>query len=116
MGQTPAQLAPPNIQPQHAQTLPIPQGGPVVPNDVTSDGAAATGAQPPQQHGPPQAAQHHPHIAQGDGAGNPARIFKLQFDARRIICCSQTSTIVGWDFCNGDSELEEVACFFATVE
>lgn len=116
--QPPIQLAPPTIQPQHAQTLPIPQGGPVVPNDTAADGAAASGAQTPQQHGPPQpqAAQHHPHIAQGDGAGNPARIFKLQFDARRIICCSQTSTIVGWDFCNGDSELEEVACFFATVK
>ncbi len=47
---------------------------------------------------------------------NPARIFKLQFDARRIICCSQTSTIVGWDFCNGDPDLEEASRFFGTVE
>ncbi|KAI0885406.1 WD40 repeat-like protein [Annulohypoxylon maeteangense] len=58
--------------------------------------------------------QQHPHIAQADTS--PARIFKLQFDARRIICCSQTSTIVGWDFCNGDPELEEAAVFFGTVE
>ncbi|KAI1292927.1 hypothetical protein F5Y03DRAFT_15582 [Xylaria venustula] len=56
----------------------------------------------------------HAHIAQTDAG--PARIFKLQFDARRIICCSQVSTIVGWDFCNGDPELEEVARFFGTVE
>ncbi|KAI0837237.1 WD40 repeat-like protein [Hypoxylon sp. FL0890] len=56
----------------------------------------------------------HPHIPQADTS--PARIFKLQFDARRIICCSQTSVIVGWDFCNGDPELEEVAPFFGTVE
>ncbi|CAN8104365.1 unnamed protein product [Discula destructiva] len=48
--------------------------------------------------------------------GMPTRIYKLQFDARRIICCSQTSVIVGWDFCNGDPALEEVARFFATVE
>ncbi|KAF3071142.1 F-box/WD repeat-containing protein lin-23 [Daldinia childiae] len=58
--------------------------------------------------------QQHPHIPQADTS--PARIFKLQFDARRIICCSQTSTIVGWDFCNGDPELEEASTFFGTVE
>ncbi|KAI0181571.1 WD40 repeat-like protein [Hypoxylon sp. FL1284] len=58
--------------------------------------------------------QQHPHIQQADTS--PARIFKLQFDARRIICCSQTSTIVGWDFCNGDPRLEEAAAFFGTVE
>ncbi|GAP92244.1 putative F-box WD repeat-containing protein 1A [Rosellinia necatrix] len=56
----------------------------------------------------------HPHVAEADAS--PARIFKLQFDARRIICCSQVSTIVGWDFCNGDAELEEVSKFFGTVE
>ncbi|RWA15012.1 hypothetical protein EKO27_g57 [Xylaria grammica] len=66
---------------------------------------------PPQAPGDPQA---HAHIAQADAS--PARIFKLQFDARRIICCSQVSTIVGWDFCNGDTELEEVSRFFGTVE
>ncbi|KAI1780922.1 WD40 repeat-like protein [Hypoxylon cercidicola] len=58
--------------------------------------------------------QQHPHILQADTS--PARVFKLQFDARRIICCSQTSTIVGWDFCNGDPKLEEAAVFFGTVE
>jgi F-box and WD-40 domain protein 1/11 len=57
---------------------------------------------------------HHPHIAAADN--NPARVFKLQFDARRIICCSQTSVIVGWDFCNGDEELEIATRFFGTVE
>ncbi|KAI0874247.1 hypothetical protein GGS24DRAFT_352848 [Hypoxylon argillaceum] len=56
----------------------------------------------------------HPHIAQADAS--PARIFKLQFDARQIICCSQVSTIVGWDFCNRDPELEEVSRFFGTVK
>ncbi|KAK4176761.1 putative WD-40 repeat-containing protein [Triangularia setosa] len=63
---------------------------------------------------------HHPHIAhapiEGHDAANPARVFKLQYDARRIICCSQTSVIVGWDFCNGDKELEQAAQFFGTVE
>ena len=69
--------------------------------------ANAAGAQNPHQH---------PHIATAADAANAARVFKLQFDARRIICCSQTSIIVGWDFCNGDPELEEVSPFFSTVE
>ncbi|KAI1110181.1 hypothetical protein F5Y14DRAFT_371637 [Nemania sp. NC0429] len=55
----------------------------------------------------------HPHMTQPDAS--PARIFKLQFDARQIICCSQVSTIVGWDFCNGDAELGEVSRFFETI-
>lgn len=87
---------PPNI------TIPQPQ--------LQTQGAA--------QQVPPQAQgqqQQHPHISQAADT-SPARIFKLQFDARRIICCSQTSTIVGWDFCNGDPKLEEAAAFFATVE
>lgn len=59
---------------------------------------------------------HRAHQAHAPEVGMPTRIYKLQFDARRIICCSQTSVIVGWDFCNGDPALEEVARFFATVE
>ncbi|KAJ1338462.1 F-box and WD-40 domain protein 1/11 [Microdochium nivale] len=116
--QTSTQATPPSIHPTHAQTLPIPQAaGSSLAGGAANNTAAAVGHQPPQQHQPTQQQQqHHPHIAQGGDAANPARIFKLQFDARRIICCSQTSTIVGWDFCNGDPELEEVARFFATVK
>lgn len=72
--------------------------------------------------GPPPAAAaaaaggHHRAHQHAPEVGMPTRIYKLQFDARRIICCSQTSVIVGWDFCNGDPALEEVARFFATVE
>ena len=47
---------------------------------------------------------------------NMARVFKLQFDARRIICCSQTSVIVGWDFANGDEQIIEASRFFAPIE
>jgi F-box and WD-40 domain protein 1/11 len=36
------------------------------------------------------------------------RVFKLQFDARRVVCCSQNKVIVGWDFANGDAELKRV--------
>lgn len=70
--------------------------------------------------GPPPttgiAAQHRLQQHGTTEVGMPTRIYKLQFDARRIICCSQTSVIVGWDFCNGDPAMEEVARFFATVD
>ena len=46
-------------------------------------------------------------------AGQPnARVFKLQFDATRIICCSQDNKIVGWDFSNGDEDIRACARFF----
>ena len=60
-----------------------------------------------------------PHIAPAPPRGVPenmARVFKLQFDARRIICCSQTSVIVGWDFANGDERIIDASRFFAPVE
>ena len=57
-----------------------------------------TAPPPPQAHGPP--------------ARNPAsesnRVFKLQFDARRVVCCSQNKMIVGWDFAGDDQELQLV--------
>lgn len=48
-------------------------------------------------------------------AGNQpnSRVFKLQFDARRIICCSQDPKIVGWDFANGDEDIIAASKFFA---
>lgn len=76
--------------------------------------APAQPAQVPTQHTAPPPAHHHPHIAAAENA--PARVFKLQFDARKIVCCSQAPVIVGWDFCNGDPELEETARYFATVD
>ena len=49
--------------------------------------------------------------------GQPnARVFKLQFDARRIICCSQDPKIVGWDFANGDEHIMECSRFFAAPQ
>ncbi|EKD17774.1 uncharacterized protein L3040_008042 [Drepanopeziza brunnea f. sp. 'multigermtubi'] len=68
----------------------------------------------PTPHATPVPAphQHHAHHL----PANMARVFKLQFDARRIICCSQTSTIVGWDFANGDEQIIEASRFFAPIE
>ncbi|PGH02040.1 F-box and WD-40 domain-containing protein 1/11 [Blastomyces parvus] len=65
---------------------------------------------------PPQQAQTPLH-----GANRPlpvpaphptARIFKLQFDARQLICASLDHRIVGWDFACGDPELEWACQFF----
>ncbi|KAI1348758.1 hypothetical protein F5Y01DRAFT_317401 [Xylaria sp. FL0043] len=95
------------------------------PSTESRDQGHTQGQQPQAQvhaqtHPQPQAAAYHPHHPSADpqtqADASPARIFKLQFDARRIICCSQVSTIVGWDFCNGEADLEEVSRFFGTVE
>ena len=59
---------------------------------------------------PPTLPTHHGALP----AGQPnARVFKLQFDARRIICCSQDNKIVGWDFANGDEDIIACSKFFA---
>ncbi|KAF4445865.1 putative F-box/WD-repeat protein [Fusarium austroafricanum] len=98
------------------------QGGPVAQPPVVAN-THAQGAPPaqPAMAGQPQNAihnghhaGHHPHIAAAENTS--ARVFKLQFDAHKIICCSQTPTIVGWDFCNKDPALEEAVKFFATVD
>ncbi|KAL9054380.1 MAG: hypothetical protein Q9162_004182 [Coniocarpon cinnabarinum] len=67
----------------------------------------------PHHHHPH--AHHHHHPMQAAAAQVPSlnnRVFKLQFDARRIVCCSQEPVIVGWDFANGDRELEDVCGYF----
>jgi len=45
-----------------------------------------------------------------------SRVFKLQFNSRYIICCSQQAVIVGWDFANGDKDIEEATALFAMPE
>lgn len=101
-GQTPTSTAAPVPVPAPAQPAYVPPAHQQPP--------------PPQTHGQDahQPTHHHPHIAAAENA--PARVFKLQFDARKIVCCSQAPVIVGWDFCNGEPELEETARFFATVD
>lgn len=54
---------------------------------------------PTQPHDP---AVPQPHTRESN------RVFKLQFDTRRIVCCSQNKTIVGWDFACGNEELARV--------
>jgi F-box and WD-40 domain protein 1/11 len=99
---------------QAPHAVPVP-GGPVAqpPANNHAQGAPpGQPAQPPIHNG--HHAGHHPHIAAAENTS--ARVFKLQFDAHKIICCSQTPTIVGWDFCNKDPALEEAVRFFATVD
>lgn len=55
-------------------------------------------------------AGHHQHMNQQQQPAS--RVFKLQFDARRIVCCSQDSRIIGWDFANGDLDVEAACRFF----
>lgn len=74
-------------------------------------------AHPAPPHAVPNNAAHHaanPPAAPTPAISQPnARVFKLQFDARRIICCSQDPKIVGWDFANGDDKIIECSRFFA---
>jgi F-box and WD-40 domain protein 1/11 len=58
---------------------------------------------------------HHPHPLAGplNTQGTNSRVFKLQFDARRIICCSQDPTIVGWDFAQNDKDIILASQFFS---
>ncbi|KAF4122032.1 F-box and WD-40 domain protein 1/11 [Geosmithia morbida] len=78
--------------------------------------AAATQGPPAQRSHQAQQAPPVPANAVPMPDNAPARVFKLQFDARKIICCSQAPIIVGWDFCNDDPELEGASRFFATVD
>jgi F-box and WD-40 domain protein 1/11 len=89
-------------QPVHAQLPTAPHVGTHAP--VATHPAPVPVPQPAPVH-----ANHHL-------PANMARVFKLQFDARRIICCSQASVIVGWDFANGDEQIIEASRFFAPIE
>lgn len=97
----------------HQQHISTTQNGQVV-NGAAAAPAAGPANPGPQQH---QAGPAPAGVAAGAGAAphghhregrDSNRVFKLQFDARRIICCSQNKVIVGWDFANGDPELERV--------
>jgi F-box and WD-40 domain protein 1/11 len=78
----------------------------------TQQAAAANPAAHHHHHG-----HHHhpPHPLAGplNQQGTNSRVFKLQFDARRIICCSQDPTIVGWDFAHNDKDIMLASQFFS---
>lgn len=84
--------------------------GPTQPNNQQQQTGTTQNQQP----------NHHAQASLGNIHGNLqpqhqqsiSRVFKLQFDARRIVCCSQDSRIIGWDFANGDPEIETASRFF----
>ena len=41
-------------------------------------------------------------------------IFGVDFDDRRVVCCSESSTIVGWDFANEDPGI--IACGLGLIQ
>ncbi|KAH8697616.1 F-box and WD domain protein [Talaromyces proteolyticus] len=98
----------PPTQPQANQ--PAPPNNNHVPNPLAVLQQAhvlnALVAQQPGAHAHPH--QGHRHL------GNPpaSRVYKLQFDARKIICASQDPRIVGWDFAAGDEDIMEASQFF----
>ena len=111
--QGPANQQPMNEQPgaaDGAQGSASPPGQP----------ATMANGQPPQIQAvrpPPVHNHHHARLARAaanvaGGTQPTSRVFKLQFDARKIICASQDPRIVGWDFVCDDDELNEACQFF----
>jgi F-box and WD-40 domain protein 1/11 len=76
-------------------------GAPTVPTLIVP----AAGGGVPANHPPAVMSPH----------GGSARVFKLQFDYRQIIACSQDHRIVGWDFANDDAQIVEACQFFRGV-
>lgn len=106
--------------PQHVQIPPSTSGVAQSAINVQSPVTAVNNVAPISPITPPPPATHHHHHHHAAQA-NPqpvvpqqpaSRVFKLQFDARRIVCCSQDPRIVGWDFAAGDTDIMEASQFF----
>ena len=91
-----------------APTISPPTNSTAAPTASMSAPTTAPAPAPTPAPAPAATANHAP--------PNMSRVFKLQFDARRIIACSQASVIVGWDFANGDRQITEASRFFAPIE
>ncbi|KAJ5107953.1 hypothetical protein N7456_004628 [Penicillium angulare] len=57
---------------------------------------------------------HHHHHARPRVQPTPptSRVFKVQFDSRKIVCASVDPRIVGWDFANDDEDIINACPFF----
>ncbi|KAL8793546.1 MAG: hypothetical protein Q9195_003808 [Heterodermia aff. obscurata] len=123
---TSSTTAPPLPHHHQHRLQPIPTTTTTTTTTSTSSSTTTNDPTPPPQPPPPPPPQlplniphpHHHHPAAAAAAAAAAlqqpnaRVFKLQFDARRIICCSQDPKIVGWDFANGDERVVEASRFF----
>jgi F-box and WD-40 domain protein 1/11 len=92
-------IAAAQLLPNHPQQQQQQQQQPAIPQQQQATAAAAVAA----------AVVNTPAAAQAGGAH---RVFKLQFDARWIICCSQDTRIVGWDYAADDDGVIEASRFF----
>lgn len=110
-------------QPPPAQQPAAPLGNNAMPNlailqQTHAMNAIAAQAQAQAAHlGAHPHAQGFPVHRQLPNPGTPtgSRVYKVQFDARKILCASQDSRIVGWDFAAGDPEIIEASQFFVGV-
>ncbi|KAF3926368.1 Beta-TrCP [Arthrobotrys entomopaga] len=123
MQQPPAQQNPPAVPPP-----PPNHGNPALnaaQNAFINHNNAAPLPQPPPPHfniapiPPPNVQQLIPqpwnpqhHNITAPAPQNQNKVFKLQFDARFVWCCSQDMRIVGWDFANNDPDIIEASRFF----
>ncbi|KAK4985301.1 hypothetical protein LTR50_006052 [Elasticomyces elasticus] len=119
-GQQHQQQAHPYTQPANAviQSTPqiaLPPNTNSTTNNVPQQSAtnAAIPSAPPMPTIGTHPMAHLNGIANRERERESNRVFKLQFDTRRIICCSQNTAIVGWDFACGDHEIEEASRFFS---
>ncbi|KAI5256812.1 WD40 repeat-like protein [Aureobasidium subglaciale] len=107
-GQSSASHARPQFPPASPPSPQVPQH---VQNHAGPAGPPATHHHHHGHHG----AGHHGRLA-GRHRDDSNRVFKLQFDSRRIVCCSQNRVIVGWDFAAGDIDLEQASRFFGETD
>lgn len=86
-----------------------PAGAPNQPASPPQGGAAVNiqNSQPPHHHH-----QAHPQPQPNRRRAPSSRVFKLQFDSRKMIAASVDPRIVGWDFACDDEEIIEASQFF----
>ena len=106
-----AQAQGPSNQPEPS-VVPAP-AVPITPHpQVVINGQAINRARPqlpPHHHHP---ARRHPNQGFQPVQQMVPRVFKLQFDAHKIVCSSQDPRIVAWDFSCDDEEIAEACQFF----
>jgi F-box and WD-40 domain protein 1/11 len=115
--------APGTAQPPQANQQAPPPGNHAAPNQVPlavlqqahAMNAAAAQAQAVHIAAHPHGFPVHRQLVNPAGTPGGSRVYKVQFDAHKILCASQDSRIVGWDFAAGDAELIEASQFFVGV-
>ncbi|KAJ5388265.1 hypothetical protein N7509_010806 [Penicillium cosmopolitanum] len=116
--------SPNNTNPTPTPTPTLPQGPLAVqPGNPPQAGPTTAPTPTPAVHATPQPHQQlaapnppqgiNPHQARRQMTQPPSsRVFKVQFDSRKIICASVDPRIIGWDFACGDEEILEACPFF----